>query len=98
EPWEPPVPLGAGTRLPGFPVGAFPRWLAAQVGEVARFTQTPCDLGASVALAVLATAAGGRAVVEVRGSWREPVNIFTGAALPSGARKSAVFAELTGPL
>ena len=98
EPWERPAPLGAAASLPGFPVAAFPRWLAEAVGEVARFTQTPCDLGASVALAVLATAAGGRAVVEVRGSWREPVNIFTVAALPSGTRKSAVFAELTGPL
>jgi replicative DNA helicase len=96
--WEPPVPLGAQALLPGFPVGAFPSWLATEVREVARFTQTPSDLGASVSLAVLATAAGGRAVVEVRGSWREPVNLFTVVAMPSGTRKSAVFAELTGPL
>jgi replicative DNA helicase len=96
--WEPLVPLGSQARLPGFPVDSFPGWLAAMVQEVARFTQTPCDLGASVGLAVLGTAAGGRAVVEVRGSWREPVNLFTVVSLPSGARKSAVFAELTGPL
>ena len=96
--WETPVPLGAQSALPCFPVDAFPGWLAAQVRETARFTQTPCDLGASVGLAVLGTAAGGRAVVEVRGSWREPVNLFTVVAMPSGTRKSAVFAELTGPL
>jgi replicative DNA helicase len=96
--WEPPVPLGTQSPLPPFPVDAFPGWLADQVRETARFTQTPCDLGASVVLAVLGTAAGGRAVVEVRGSWREPVNVFTVVAMPSGARKSAVFAELTGPL
>jgi replicative DNA helicase len=98
--WEEPTPLGVvGARLlPRFPVAAFPGWLAAQVDECARFTQTPPDLPASVALAVLATAAGGRAVVEVRGSWREQVNLYTVAALPPGARKSAVFTEMTRPV
>ena len=37
-------------------------------------------------------------MVEVRGSWREPVNLYTVTALPPGARKSAVFAEMTRPL
>ncbi|HEV8279547.1 MAG TPA: DUF3987 domain-containing protein [Streptosporangiaceae bacterium] len=96
--WEPPAPLGGHARLPGFPVETFPPWLADQVAELARFTQTPADLGASVALAVLAAAAGGRVTVEIRGSWREPVNLYTVAAMEPGARKSAVFAELTAPL
>jgi uncharacterized protein DUF3987/bifunctional DNA primase/polymerase-like protein len=96
--WEPPAPLGGNARLPAFPLAAFPPWLGDQVGELARFTQTPCDLGASVALAVLAAAAGGRVTVEIRGSWREPVNLYTVVAMEPGARKSAVFAELTAPL
>jgi replicative DNA helicase len=96
--WEPPAPLGGNARLPAFPLAAFPPWLADQVGELARFTQTPSDLGASVALAVLAAAAGGRVTVEIRGSWREPVNLYTVVAMEPGARKSAVFAELTAPL
>jgi hypothetical protein len=96
--WEPPAPLGATARLPAFPVGAFPGWLASQVNHTARFTQTPPDLAASAALAVLSTAAGGRAVVEVRGQWREPVNLYCVTALPPGARKSAVFAEMTRPV
>ena len=96
--WEPPAPLGGHAHLPAFPTGAFPPWLADQVAELARFTQTPCVLGASVALAVLAAAAGGRVTVEIRGSWREPVNLYTIAAMEPGARKSAVFAELTAPL
>lgn len=83
---------------PTSPSRRSPPWLADQVREVARFTQTPADLPASLALAILATAAGGRAVVEVRGSWREPLNLFTVVAMPSGTRKSPVFAELTGPL
>jgi replicative DNA helicase len=96
--WEPPALLGGHAQLPTFPVEAFPPWLEEQVAELARFTQTPCDLGASVALSVLSAAAGGRVTVEVRGSWREPVNLYTVAALEPGTRKSAVFAELTAPL
>ena len=96
--WEAPAPLGASHRLLPFPVAAFPPWLAAEVTELARFTQTPADLAAVVVLAVLAGAAGGRAVIEVRGSWTEPLNLFTVAAMAPGSRKSAVFAELTAPL
>jgi replicative DNA helicase len=96
--WERPAPLSAQTTLPSFPSDAFPVWLAAEVEAVAEFTQTPCDLGATVALSVLSAAVGGRAVVEVRGAWREPLNLFAVAAMPSGSRKSAVFAALTEPL
>jgi hypothetical protein len=46
----------------------------------------------------LSTAAGGRAEVEIRGSWREPANLFTVVVLPPGSRKSAVFAALIRPL
>lgn len=98
QPWESPSPLDAVGPLPDFPVGALPGWLRCQVAETARFTQTPAGLAGSVALSVLSAAAGGRAVVEVRGSWREPVNLFCVVALPPGARKSAVFAELVQPL
>ena len=65
---------------------------------MAEFTQTPADLPASMALAALSTAAGGRAVVEVRGSWREPVNLYLVVSLPPGTRKSAVVKEMTTPL
>jgi replicative DNA helicase len=96
--WERPAPLGGHTLLPQFPVSALPSWAAAEVAAVALFTQTPADLAGTVLLAVLSAACGGRAVVEVRGSWREPVNLYAVAALPSGSRKSAVFAEMTAPL
>jgi replicative DNA helicase len=96
--WDQPAPLGAQAALPGFPADAFPPWITAEVEAVAEFTQTPCDLGATVALGVLSAAVGGRAVVEVRGSWREPLNIFAVAAMQSGSRKSSVFAAITRPL
>jgi replicative DNA helicase len=96
--WEPPVPLSGGRRPPPFPVDALPGWVADQVAAVAEFTQTPPDLPAAVGLACLSAAAGGRAAVEVRGSWREPVNLYTVVAMPPGSRKSTVFAAMTAPL
>ncbi len=96
--WDDLTPLGRTAKLPAFPVDALPDWLAAEVKGLAEFTQTPEDLGGTISLAVLSAAAGGRCVVEVRGSWREPVNLYTVVAMPPGSRKSAVFAELVGPL
>jgi hypothetical protein len=97
--WEgDPTPLIARRLLPPFPVDALPGWIADQVLAVAEFTQTPHDLAGCVALSCLSTAAGGKAVVEVRPGWREPVNLYLVVALPPGSRKSAVFAAMTAPL
>ncbi|MEV6629296.1 DUF3987 domain-containing protein [Actinoplanes sp. NPDC051470] len=96
--WPTPIPLTARTAPRPFPVYALPGWLAEMVGAVAEFTQTPPDLAGCIALAVLSTAAGGRAEVEIRGSWREPANLFTVVVLPPGSRKSAVFTALIRPL
>ncbi|MEV6208656.1 YfjI family protein [Kitasatospora sp. NPDC051914] len=96
--WDTPIPLGQARALPPFPVDALPGWLGEAVAAVAEETQTPPDLAGSLALAVLATAAGGRAEVLVRGRWREPLNLYTVVALPPGNRKSAVFAFMAAPL
>lgn len=96
--WEDPIPLGQVRTLPPFPIDALPGWVADMVAAVAEETQTPPDLAACTALAALSTAAGGRAVVDVRGGWREPVNVYVAVALPPANRKSAVFARMTGPL
>ncbi|MGW4933503.1 YfjI family protein [Streptomyces sp. NPDC004166] len=96
--WEDPVPLAGPRKLADFPVGALPAWLREFVAAVAEETQTPVDLAGCIALSVLATAAGGRSVVQVRGHWREPTNLFVVVALPPANRKSAVFALLTDPL
>ncbi|MEN3614450.1 DUF3987 domain-containing protein [Plantactinospora sp. ZYX-F-223] len=96
--WSPLIPLGDRRHLPDFPGYVLPEWVADMVYGVAEFTQTPVDLAGCIALAALSTAAGGRAEVEVRGSWREPTNLFTVVVLPPGSRKSAVFAAMIGPL
>ncbi|WP_435818798.1 DUF3987 domain-containing protein [Kitasatospora cineracea] len=96
--WPAPVPLAAVRHLPPFPVQALPTWLGEYVTGVAEESQTPIDMAGSLALAVLATAAGGRSVVHIRGRWREPVNLFVVVALPPANRKSAVFSAMTHPL
>lgn len=93
--WAPPIPIGTGRHLPTFPAHVLPAWVADMMLAVAEFTQTPIDAAGCIGLAALSTAAGGRAEVEVRGSWREPTNLFTVVTLP---RKSAVFAAMAGPL
>ena len=98
EAWDLPVPLGRAHVLPPFPVDALPAWLADMVAGAAEETQTPADLAGCLALAVIATAAGGRVTVSVRGRWREPVNLYTAVALPPGNRKSAVFGLMVEPL
>ena len=98
-PWEgEPVPLSAHRLLPPFPLDALPSWLGDMVAALADFTQTPTDLPGCLALACLATAAGGRAMVEVRPGWHEPTNLFVVVALPPGSRKSPVFAAMTAPI
>ncbi|TCO45532.1 uncharacterized protein DUF3987 [Kribbella antiqua] len=97
--WDgPPVPLKTKRLVRPFPVDVFPGWLADQVHGVAEATQTPVDLAASVALACVSTAAGGKVLVRVTRSWVEQVNLYTVTALPPGSRKSPVFRAMTAPL
>ena len=97
--WEgDPVPLKADRLLRPFPVDALPGWVGEYVAAIAEATQTPVDLAASVALACLSTAAGGRVLVSPSRSWVEPVNVYTVVALPPGSRKSSVFRSMTAPL
>ncbi|MEU3274522.1 YfjI family protein [Saccharomonospora sp. NPDC006951] len=96
--WEPPVPLTAARQLPAFPVDALPSWVGEQVSAVAEATQTPPDLAGCVGLAALSTAAGGRAVAEIRTGWVEPVNLYTVVVMEPSARKSPVFNAMIRPI
>ncbi|MFI6153307.1 DUF3987 domain-containing protein [Kitasatospora sp. NPDC051170] len=98
ETWLDPVPLGSHGALPVFPVHALPQWVGAYVDAVAEFTQTPPDMAATMALAALSTAAGGRVNVEIRPGWREQSNLYLVCAMPPASRKSDVFAFMTAPV
>lgn len=95
--WEPPIPFHQ-LNLPLFPTDAFPAWLRKFVEAIASATQTPVDLVSMLALSVIATACAKKVEVCIKEDYFEPVNIFTATALPSGTRKSSVFAAVTKPL
>ena len=98
--WPEPAPLTQVRAVPAFPVAALPTWTRAKVEAVAHDTQTPIDLAATLALACLSTAAGGKVRIMVRPEvrWSEPVNLYIVAALPPGSRKSPVFSSMTEPI
>lgn len=93
-----PLPLSPIHTLPAFPTHALPQWLRAEVCALAEFTQTPHDLAGMVALGVLSACAGGRAGVEVRPGWREPVNLYALTLMVPGSRKSPVVSAMSAPL
>jgi replicative DNA helicase len=96
--WEPPVPIGVAGEVPAFPVEVLPGWLGEYVAAVATATQTPPDLAAMLALAVLATVAAGAVEVEPRQGWREPLCLFIAVGMDAGSRKSGVFTAMTRPV
>lgn len=98
EGWEPFVPLTTEARLPPFPLDGMPEWLAAMITETANALQVPVDLPATLGLAGLAVAAGGRVDVSPIPGWVEPTNLYTVVALAPGSRKSATFSAMTRPL
>ncbi|MFI6324640.1 YfjI family protein [Nonomuraea sp. NPDC050556] len=96
--WEDPVPFDTRAELPAFPTDVFPGYIAEMVRGVAEEVQVPEDLPGGLALAVLATAAGGRAEVAVRGQWREPLNLMVAIAMPPGSGKSPAFRSMLDPV
>jgi len=95
--WKAPVPFHQ-IYLPRFPTEVLPKWLQSFVIAEATATQTPVDLTGMLALSVIAAACAQKVVVQIKNGYVEPVNIFTVTALPSGSRKTAVFAATLRPL
>jgi len=93
-----PIPLTTTTVHHAFPVAELPTPIAAMVAAVAEATQTDPAMAGTTALTVLAAAAGGRAEIEVRAGWREPLCLYTATVAGPGERKSAVQAEMSRPL
>ncbi|WP_052422371.1 YfjI family protein [Nonomuraea candida] len=96
--WEDPIPVDAMASLPEFPTEVFPEPIAAMVLGVAAEMQVPSDMPGCLVLAALATGAGGRAEVHVRGQWREPLNLYTAVAAAPGMGKSPVFNAVMAPV
>ena len=96
-PRQTPIPFGE-ERLPEFPVDSLPSAVADWVVHAASSLQVPVDLPAMTALSALSAAAVGGYEVRVRGSWQEPLGLYTITTSPPGTRKSAVFTAATRAL
>ncbi|ORW32717.1 hypothetical protein AWB91_09490 [Mycobacterium paraense] len=93
------IPLASEkVTVPPFPVDAFPAVIADMVNAVAESTQTDPSMAATTALTALAACVGGRADVQVRGGWREPLCLFTATIARPGERKSPVQNAIAAPL
>lgn len=93
--WEPPIPFTQHI-LPQFPVDAFPPAIRDYVLAVAETTQTPVDMAATAALAVLALCQQGKYRIKGKDDWIEPLNLFTVIVAEPSERKSAVINHMTG--
>jgi hypothetical protein len=101
--WSEPEPLGlVRTGHIAFPAAeAYPEdlaWMREWVEALAWTMQVPVDFPATIALALVAGACGGRFVVHVPGTeWREETPIWVLSAMPSGMGKSSCIRPLRAP-
>ena len=87
--WETPIPFTQAI-LPAFPVDALPSTVRDYVLAVAESTQTPVDMSASAALAILALCEQGKFRIRGKADWTEPLNLFVVIVAEPSERKSAV--------
>lgn len=95
--WETPIPFEQA-KLPVFPVEALPPAVRDYVLAVAESTQTPVDMSASAALAILALCEQGKFCIRGKADWVEPVNLFVVVVAEPSERKSAVVSLMTKPV
>jgi hypothetical protein len=93
-----PIPLTQTVPIPAFPVDSLPGPIAEMVYAVADSTQTDPAMAGTSALSVLSACTGGHAEIEIRGGWREPLNIYTATIAAPGERKSAVQLAMVRPV
>lgn len=97
DPWPELIPLDC-PKLPSLDLSCLPGWAGEYATALARATETPPELAASMVLAVCATACARRMQIQVKPGYYEPLNLWLIAALTSGNRKSAVQKEAAAPL
>lgn len=93
-----PIPLTQTVSIPPFPVDSLPQAISDMVCAVADFTQTDTAMAGTASLTALAACTGGRAEIEVRAGWQEPLNIYTASLNLPGERKSAVQTTMAKPV
>ena len=92
--WKMPVPFDE-VKLPSFPVDALPAPLCDWVKAVAENTETPVDMAAVCALAVLSCTLQGKFIVHAKSGYGEPLNLYILIIANSGERKSPIVNMMT---
>lgn len=95
--WETPIPFEKA-KLPSFPTETLPGLVRDYVTAVAESTQTPVDMSASAALAILALCEQGKFRIRGKCDWTEPLNLFVVVVAEPSERKSAVISLMTRPI
>ena len=95
--WEEPIPFDEFS-LPTFPTEALPLPIRNYVLAVSETTQTPVDMAATSALAIIAMCMQGKYFIQGKRDWVEPVNIFALNIAEPSERKSAVNSHMTKPV
>lgn len=95
--WEIPIPFEKA-NLPSFPTEALPKVVRDYVTAVAESTQTPVNMSASAALAILALCEQGKFRIRGKADWTEPFNLFVVVVAEPSERKSAVISLMTRPV
>lgn len=95
--WEIPIPFEKA-NLPPFPTESLPKVVRDYVTAVAESTQTPVDMSASAALAILALCEQGKFRIRGKADWTEPLNLFVVVVAEPSERKSAVISLMTRPV
>ena len=93
--WETPIPFDE-ISLPDFPVDALPDAIADYVNAVAESTQTPPDMAATAALAIVALTMQGKYKVRGKDDWVEPVNLYAVNVAEPAERKKRSQAAASG--
>ncbi len=95
--WDIPIPFDEYI-LPTFPIDALPPAIADYVKALAESTQTPIDMAATSAIAVLSVCMQGKFRIKAKEDWSEPVNTFVLDVMNPSERKSAVQSAMIRPL
>ena len=95
--WEIPIPFEKA-NLTSFPTETLPKVIRDYVTAVAESTQTPVDMSASAALAILALCEQGKFRIRGKADWTEPLNLFVVVVAEPSERKSAVISLMTRPV
>lgn len=95
--WEMPIPFDE-YHLPPFPLDALPKAIGDYVAALSESTQTPVDMAATAAIAILSVCMQGKFKIRSKLDWIEPVNVFVLNVMNPSERKSAVENAMIRPL